>query len=261
MAPAHATTDQIDAVNGVRARGCETKTVDIQPLSAQPALNETARRLADGDDLSNALTAAGYHARRSTSIHVRTTGGDIAEILAERFCDRLANPELQHFGVFRRGNDTWMVLATPFARPADGSADDIAARVIELINAARQQPRDCGREKFPAAAPLKPSAALRQAARAHARDMAAGSYLGHKGSDGSNPADRVTRAGYEWRTVAENVAAGSSTAEDVVSGWLASPGHCANLMSSLYSETGVAFAFEADSDKGTYWTQVFAAPM
>jgi uncharacterized protein YkwD len=108
--------------------------------------------------------------------------------------------------------------------------------------------------------PLRHSVVLQRAALAHAHDMASGNYLDHKGSDGSLPAERVTREGYSWIAVSENIAAGPSTAEDVVAGWLDSPRHCANLMSSRYSGTGVAYAFDPASEKGTYWVQVFAAP-
>ena len=90
--------------------------------------------------------------------------------------------------------------------------------------------------------------------------MAARNYIGHKGSDRSMPADRATRAGYAWVSIAENVAAGQTTADEVVSTWLASPGHCANLMNPRYSDTGVAYAVDPASEKGIYWAQVFAAP-
>jgi len=80
------------------------------------------------------------------------------------------------------------------------------------------------------------------------------------GSDESRPAGRVTQAGYSWASVAENVAAGQTTAEEVVNTWLASPGHCANLMDPRYSESGVARATNPDSEQVVHWVQVFAAP-
>lgn len=70
----------------------------------------------------------------------------------------------------------------------------------------------------------------------------------------------MTRAGYSWKAVAENVAAGQSTAEEAVRTWLESPGHCENLMSPGYSETGIAHAINREAEKGIYWVQVFATP-
>ena len=260
-ASTHGLADVADAVNRLREEGCPDGTGAAGPLNVRPALVEVARRLAGGDELAAALTAdSDYRARSSTSIYIRTTEGDVAEVLVEGFCGTVSDPGLKDIGVFRRGDETWIVLATPLVLPDRLDADEVAERVVELINEARLQPRRCGRERFPAAALLTASAPLQRAALAHARDMALSSFLDHRGSDGSSPSDRVSRAGYEWQAVAENVAAGSTTAEDVVAGWLASPGHCANLMNSRYSATGVAVVVEQESEKGAYWVQVFAAP-
>ena len=84
--------------------------------------------------------------------------------------------------------------------------------------------------------------------------------LGHEGSDGSNSGERMSRAGYAWRVAGENVAAGQADADSVVTAWLGSPGHCATLMSTLYTETGVAFALAPGKNPAIYWAQVFAAP-
>jgi uncharacterized protein YkwD len=59
--------------------------------------------------------------------------------------------------------------------------------------------------------------------------------------------------------VAENIASGQTSADEVVQTWLESPGHCVNLMRPEMREMGVAYAFDASSADGTYWAQVFAA--
>lgn len=45
----------------------------------------------------------------------------------------------------------------------------------------------------------------------------------------------------------------------VIDGWLASPGHCANLMNPQYKELGAAYATDPKSDAGIYWTAMFGA--
>jgi uncharacterized protein YkwD len=90
--------------------------------------------------------------------------------------------------------------------------------------------------------------------------MAKYSLMGHQGRDGSSPAQRVTRAGYQWTAVGENVAAGPGTAEEVMADWLASSGHCANIMSAQFSEMGAAFVVNAQDAYGVYWTLSLAAP-
>jgi uncharacterized protein YkwD len=104
------------------------------------------------------------------------------------------------------------------------------------------------------------SAALTRASAAHAADMAAHGFMGHEGTDGSSTGERATRAGYRWRTVGENVAAGQPDAAAVVAAWLESPGHCANIMGAQFTEMGVAFTLAPQSDLRILWAQVFAAP-
>jgi uncharacterized protein YkwD len=163
-------------------------------------------------------------------------------------------------GIERRGQNIWIVLAAPFAAPALEDTREVSERVVDLANEARSRSRRCGSKSFPAAPPLTLAAKLTRAAREHAQDMAKHSELAHEGSDGSTPAQRVTREGYAWRTVGENVAAGPTTADEVMAGWLASPGHCENLMDPRFTEMGLAYTVDSTSDSGVYWAQVFAAP-
>ena len=261
-APARGIADLVDVANSIRSQGCGELSAVVWPLRARMQLDEAARRIAHGDKLETATSGSGYRAKKSASIHIRTTKGDngVAQMLAQRFCEIVADSTLHEIGVFQRGEETWMVLAAPFSPSTPDDTPTVSHRVLELINEARLHARRCGRKKFAATTPLKQAAALERAALAHAQDMAAHSYIGHKGSDGSMPADRATRAGYTWVSVAENVAAGQTTAEEVVNKWLASPGHCANLMTPRYSDTGVAYAVNPAGEKGIYWVQVFAAP-
>jgi len=69
--------------------------------------------------------------------------------------------------------------------------------------------------------------------------------------------NRVTATGYTWSAVGENIAAGYSSVEAVMQGWLESPGHCRNIMSDQYREFAVSRVDVNDSDYSSYWTQVF----
>lgn len=151
-----------------------------------------------------------------------------------------------------------LCLAFTLLAAAPAPADDFGARVLELVNVARAEPRRCGWKRFGTAPPLARSALLDRVAIAHAEDMAARGRMEHAGSDGSTPAERATRAGYAWTRIAENVAAGQATAEQAVTSWLKSSGHCANLMDAAYTETGTGFA--AAGAGGPYWVQVFGTP-
>jgi uncharacterized protein YkwD len=135
----------------------------------------------------------------------------------------------------------------------------IRARVVELVNDARASARRCGRERFPAAPPLHVSEKLNDAAADHARDMARKNFFEHRGSDGSEPKNRVLRAGYSSRLTGENIALGPQSAEEVVAGWLHSPGHCSNIMDSRFHDIGVGLASGRQRGK-VYWVQDFGAP-
>ena len=89
--------------------------------------------------------------------------------------------------------------------------------------------------------------------------MARKKYFEHRGSDGSQPKERVLRAGYESRLTGENIAFGPESAEEVVAGWLASPGHCANIMDARFADIGVGLSIGHKRGQ-IYWVQDFGAP-
>lgn len=145
------------------------------------------------------------------------------------------------------------------ARVDDATPAEIRARVLRLVNEARSQSRRCGGERFAPVAPLAPSRALDDAALRHARDMARHNYFDHAGRDGSQPKQRVARLGYHSRLTGENIAFGPESAEEVVEGWLASPGHCANIMEPRIQEMGIGFAVGRKRGE-IYWVQTLAWP-
>ncbi|MFE2276648.1 CAP domain-containing protein [Streptomyces sp. NPDC059454] len=123
------------------------------------------------------------------------------------------------------------------------SASGPVAEVVELVNAERAE-AGCS--------PVKVNTTLTRAAQDHSEDMAASGTMSHTGSDGSSPGDRITRAGYSWSTYGENVAYGYSTPEQVMTGWMNSPGHKENILNCAFKEIGVGLA-----QPGSYWTQDF----
>ena len=252
----------VDIVNDIRASGCKRRGPVAARVESDRALDAAAGLIARGSELQAALTKSGYSATSATSINIGGVTGDAAirEVLADGFCDKVNNAAYSAIGTYVRGNELWLVLAQRFEPVAAGDAPAVAQRVLELVNEARAQPRRCGRQRMSATHTLTLSAGLTRAADAHAADMAANHFMGHRGSDGSEVGVRVTRAGYRWRAVGENVAAGQADAESVVRAWLDSPGHCANLMGPQFTQMGVAFAAAPQSELRILWAQVFAAP-
>ncbi len=112
-------------------------------------------------------------------------------------------------------------------------------------------------------APLKANLELNATAQAHSADMANQDYFDHAGKNGSTPWARAKLVGYEARSMGENIAAGQSTPESVVQGWINSSGHRANLLNASFTELGVGYFYLAN-DTGSvnysrYWTQLFGS--
>jgi uncharacterized protein YkwD len=126
-----------------------------------------------------------------------------------------------------------------------------AERARDLVNAYRK-------EKGLKALKLQP--ALTEAARAHSRDLAKWDRISHFGSDGSNPWDRVKRAGYNARLAAENVGTGQITIDEVIKGWQGSPGHNKNLLLGEAEHMGIALVQDSKTEFKTFWTLVIASP-
>ncbi len=133
--------------------------------------------------------------------------------------------------------------------------------MLQLINQARSQARTCGvHGSFPAAGNVSWNDKLFKAANGHSQDMAKENFFSHTGSDGLKFNERITAAGYSYSSAAENIAAGQSTTEAVVNAWLASDGHCKNIMGSAYTEIGSACVSSESATYKTYWTLVLARP-
>ena len=225
-------------------------------------LHHAAELIAGGATLDQALAAAGYVAARSSLLHFSgsVADSDVAGALARGGCSIIADPRLRVIGTARRSGEAWLVLATEAALPPPRSTAPLISGALELINRARATGVRCGGVWYPGAPLLKFDGHLARAASEHSDDMARHDYFQHQGLDGSSPAMRVRRAGYgAYRIVGENIAAGAATSVDAVRGWLASPGHCANIMDARFRDTGIAFAVNSHSRYGIYWTEDFSA--
>ncbi len=130
------------------------------------------------------------------------------------------------------------------------------------INQWRASGATCGsRGAFGPAAALAWNNLLTQAADAHSRDMAENNFFSHTGSGGSTLASRVNATGYAWRSLGENIAAGQTGINQVVDGWIASEGHCANLLNPAFAEVGLACVNGSTSSAyPTYWTMDLGQP-
>jgi uncharacterized protein YkwD len=260
-----AASDLYIEINRLRAgEGNCAVAEKLPPLKPQAALDHAARELARGDKLQQSLQTAGYRATRANAFSIRGdgVGARAAGLLANQsYCPQLQEAAMTEVGIYLDARQVWIVMAAPFAPSAGVSGQAAGQRVLDLVNQARAAPRYCGNRWFNAARPLRWNDVLAEASQRHSEDMARNNYFSHAGRDGSNPAQRVERAGYRYRATGENIAGGGQMkAEDAVAGWIKSPGHCANLMNPAFTDMGVAYAVNPGSEMGVYWTQAFGVP-
>jgi uncharacterized protein YkwD len=145
------------------------------------------------------------------------------------------------------------VLATPCTNteitPASDNLALVRVAVLCLVNHERAQNGE---------RPLRSSARLEQAAEAHCAEMISGDYFAHVAPSGETPVDRIRATGYIpgppfGYVIGENLAWGTyglATPQAIVTAWIASPGHLANILEARYTETGVGVAAAAPPSLG-----------
>lgn len=144
--------------------------------------------------------------------------------------------------------------ACPVAESEDGQLE---ADLFRLVNWFRANGAQCGvKGRFSSAPPLGRLDELDCAARAQARNMAEWGFFSHVNPHGEGPQARAHAHGFRG-PVRENLAWGQQTAANVVATWLASPDHCAALMSLRYRHTGVGYR-KGPAGK-PLWVQVFGS--
>lgn len=230
------------------------------PLAPNAQLSEA--RLGAGERLLSALQAAGYRASRARAMAV--SGPQDAEAalgaLAEQYCTELLSNRYAEVGVSRTGNRWQVVLAKPLLSDELQEWQEAGKAILGKVNQLRSEAQNCGPELYDPARPVRWNETLGASALAHSRDMADQGYFSHVSPDGTNVGDRARRDGYSWSSIGENIAAGQSSPEQVVSGWMQSPGHCSTIMNPDFTEMGAAYSVNEASPSGIYWTQVFGRP-
>ena len=108
-------------------------------------------------------------------------------------------------------------------------------------------------------APLRTCPALSDAAQGYARSMAATDRFAHLDAAGAGVGDRLRVAGYRATATGENIAAGYTTPDAVMTGWITSPGHFANLTNPAFRHVGIGRAVQVGTRYGIYWVLEFGS--
>jgi len=255
-----ARADAVTAVQLLREGGCGGILPAAQPLHHNSLLDRAAEQWAAGLSPAVAAARSGYESEVTTALHISGPDTSTVPLLKRSNCRTVTDQRLRDIGVYHRGLDTWLVLASAYAVPANSQAPVLATRALQLVNEVRARGTRCGERSFGPAPPVRLSGTLAGVAYGHAADMAEHNYFEHEDLAGRSPAERVKAVGYREKLVGENIAYGPKSAEEVVRGWLDSPGHCENIMDPRFAEMGIAYAAGQASRRGLYWVQLLAAP-
>ncbi|PVZ20069.1 MULTISPECIES: CAP domain-containing protein [unclassified Pseudomonas] len=253
---AGALVDALNAYRGQYQQCGEQVSQQLPPLAADPRL---VLPVNGAGDLQQALAGKGYPMANVQAITLSGPRDARAalQVVQGSYCKVVLDPQFVDVGVTQAGRDWRIVLGRPLLSAQLGPWQKEGQALLAAINSARAQPRQCGGTPYAAAQPLAWSEVLGSVAESHSRDMANNNYFDHQDKGGATPGDRAEIGGYTGQRVGENIAAGQDSTGKVLAGWLASPGHCANLMNPQYRELGAGYATDPKSDAGIYWTAMF----
>lgn len=155
--------------------------------------------------------------------------------------------------------------ATVSSKPAAVSSKPKAAasKPVALssnIGAYEQQVVDLANKERAAAglSALKVNTKLAGMAEKKAEDLRDNHYFDHNSPVYGSPFDMMRQFGISYQSAGENIAKGQRTPEEVMNGWMNSPGHRANILNSSYTEIGVGYV--TDGNGTGYWVQEFIRP-
>jgi uncharacterized protein YkwD len=222
LVPAQA--DTLSAVQVLREGGCGGVLPAAKPVHHNPLLDRAAEQWAAGLSPEAATKRSGYEAQTVAGVHISGSESSTIQLLRHSACRTVTN------------------------------------QALRLVNEVRARGTRCGERSFGPAPPMRLSETLASVALGHASDMAEHNYFEHVDQAGRSPADRVRAVGYREKLVGENIAYGPQSVEEVVQGWLDSPGHCENIMDARFAEMGVAYAPGQAARRGLFWVQLLADP-
>lgn len=131
----------------------------------------------------------------------------------------------------------------------DNSANTVGSYEQQVVNIVNQERAKEG------LAPLTLNAKLANVAEVKAEDMRDKNYFSHTSPTYGSPFDMMKQFGITYTAAGENIAKGQKTPQDVMTAWMNSSGHRANIMNSNYTQIGVGYV--TDSNGTTYWVQEF----
>ena len=152
-----------------------------------------------------------------------------------------ANPQLKNPNLIYPGEKIYIVV--------NSTAAAYENEVTRLVNVER------AKAGLPA---LSINWQLARVARYKSQDMVNNNYFSHTSPTYGSPFDMMKSFGISFTAAGENIAMGQTSPQAVMTGWMNSSGHRANILNSRYTQIGAGYA--KNSSGRPYWTQEFTRP-
>lgn len=171
--------------------------------------------------------------------------------------DRIAAPST---GAFLFLVPALLVLFSSVPRNATAQEASLdITEILRFINEERSKGCYCGDTFFEPAEPLMWDDELEEAALLHVKDMITNDFFSHENPEGERAARRILNITDRFKNMSENIARGQDSDVAVMTGWMDSPRHCANIMRPGATHVGVAVrtGSEVENSHGitrAYWT-------
>lgn len=280
LLPRGGIADDFDALRQDFLTGINAERVreGVVALRLSPTLNRLAQDLADDfarrgdhdfhripeDEVVSRAQKAGYPVKSLTEIFTQVDG-NIGDVIAgwpgrdERTWKSLVHGEARDLGVGAAILEDVPLYVFLLGFSAD---DFLAARAAEYRDPADMRRRMLSRvnaeRRSRGLSILAPSSTLDHVAQEYADDMLKRSHYGHVDPEGLTVRERALAGGYLLRFVAENLASGQSTVDEVMDAWMRSDAHRENVLSKVYNEAG--FGLAIGRNRRGYqiiWVQIF----
>lgn len=155
------------------------------------------------------------------------------------------NPQIQNPNLIIPGE----IINISYEKEIPSISNDTRSLELEVIRLVNEERKKAGLN------PLVENMELTNAARAKSKDFINNNYFSHNSPTYGSPFEMLDSLGIRYTAAAENIASGQRDPAEVMSFWMNSSGHRANILSQTLNQIGVGVA--KDNEGNLYWTQMF----
>ncbi|QFT90764.1 N-acetylmuramoyl-L-alanine amidase LytC precursor [Bacillus sp. THAF10] len=232
--------------NASRISGKDRYETAHRVITNLPMPNETIY-VATGKQFADALAGSVLAAKQGASIHL-TDPTNVPHIVRQTITTQGYSDILVFGGESAVSSMAFNDLTA--LTLVDGDISKVSSNEWEVFKIVNKE-----REKHKVA-PLRLHVYLGEVARIKSKDMHDNEYFSHTSPTYGSPFEMMKTFGITYKSAGENIAAGQTSPSSVMTGWMNSPDHKANILSTSFTHIGVGH-HKGSKGYQHYWTQMF----